>query len=246
MTASRRLAGLALAFLAAVIAITSRQAAQAQELAPAPAFEPLDAIRASAEGYVRSQLGKSSGVVRVSAGALDSRLRLARCGAALHAQLPSGFTLQARATVGVSCEAPTRWTLYVPVTVERQIAVLVLKRAVERDAFLTPEDVSVESRAVTGLDSAYLSDPAELKGRAVRRTLAAGTALTVDMLTPNFLVRRGQDVVLLAGVGTIQVRAAGRALDDAAAGVRVKVQNMSSMRVVEGVAQSSGVVRVDP
>ena len=208
-------------------------------------FEPIEAIRASAESFVRSQLAQSQGAARVSAAPLDERLRLARCTAPLHAQLPSGFTLQARATIGVGCDAP-RWMLYVPVSIERQSHVLVLKHAVDRDAFLSAADVSVETRTTSGLGTAYLADPAELSGRAVRRTLAGGTVLTVDMLTPNYLVRRGQDVILLAGIGGIEVRAFGRALDDAPRGVRVKVQNLSSMKVVEGVAQSSGVVRVDP
>ena len=245
MTIRRRLHCAALSALALATA-AGLPANAAEDDVTAGAFESLTAIRASAEGYVRAQLGATRGVARVSAAALDARLHLARCAAPLHAQLPSGFALQARATVGVSCEAPMHWTLYVPVSVERHIDVLILRHALERDAFLSRDDVSIESRTVTGLDSAYLSDPAELHGRAARRTLAAGTALTVDMLTPNFLVRRGQDVVLLAGMGTFEVRAAGRALEDAPAGVRVKVQNMSSMRVVEGVAQSSGVVRVNP
>jgi flagellar basal body P-ring formation protein FlgA len=205
--------------------------------------EPLATIRAAAEAFVSSQLEHTPGVTHVSAAALDPRLRLARCARPLHAQLANGMSLQARATVGVSCESP-RWALYVAVGVERRIAVLVLRHAVEREALLSGADVSVETRTVTGLDAAFLSDPAELRGRFVRRTLAAGTTLTVDMLTPNYLVRRGQEVVLLAGADGIEVRASGRALEDAPAGAHLKVQNLSSMRVVEGVVTGAEQVRV--
>jgi flagellar basal body P-ring formation protein FlgA len=205
--------------------------------------QPLAAIRATAEAFVRAQLAHTAGVSEVRAATLDSRLRLARCATALHAQLPSGMALQARATVGVSCDSP-RWAIYVPVSVERHISVLVLKHAVEREALLSAADVAVETRTITGLDAAFLSDPVELRGRFARRTLAAGTTLTVDMLTPNFLVRRGQEVMLLAGAGGIEVRASGRALEDAPAGARLKVQNLSSMRVVEGVVAGDGQVRV--
>ena len=208
--------------------------------------EPLAEIRAAAEAYVRAQLVSASGISKVSATALDERLRLARCAAPLQTKTPGGMALQGRPTVAVACERPVRWTVYVPVSVERRIAVLVLRHAVEREALLGAADVTVEMRSVTGLGSAYLSDVTELRGRFVRRTLAAGTTLTVDMLTPNYVVHRGQEVMLLAGAGGIDVRATGRALDDAAAGTRVKVQNLSSMKIVEGVAESADLVRVSP
>jgi flagellar basal body P-ring formation protein FlgA len=205
--------------------------------------QPLATIRAAAEALVSAQLEHTAGVTHVSAAALDPRLRLAHCARPLHAQLVNGMALQARATVGVGCESP-RWAIYVPVIVERRIAVLVLRHAVEREALLSGADVSVETRTITGLDAAFLSDPAELRGRFVRRTLAAGTTLTVDMLTPNFLVRRGQQVLLVAGADGIEVRASGRALEDAPAGAHLKVQNLGSMKVVEGVVVGPAQVRV--
>jgi len=215
----------------------------AQQLPLDERTESVTAIRAAAESFIRSELQGTAGVVNVAA-TIDERLRLARCATALHAQLPPGTSLQTRAMVAISCSSPARWSVYVSVTVEREISVLVLRHAVPRDARLTAEDVNVESRRVTGMGAAFLADPTELRGRSVRRTLAGGTTLTVDMLTPDFVVHSGQQVMLLAGSGPIEVRAAGRALQDAAAGARLQVQNLSSMKVVEGVAESSDTVRV--
>jgi flagella basal body P-ring formation protein FlgA len=213
-------------------------ALQAQE-----SFEPLAAIRAAAETYVRAELPGVPGASVVSAGSLDSRLRLGRCTAPLGAGLPAGATLQARNTIGVSCPRPS-WTVYVPVTVESRISVLILKRPVAAGTRLTREDVEVQTRKVTGLVTAFLGDTSDLKGRTARRALAAGTALAVDMFVADTLVHRGQDVTLVASSGTFEVRAAGRALADAPAGARLRVQNLSSMKVVEGMVESSDVVRV--
>ncbi|MGH8219266.1 MAG: flagellar basal body P-ring formation chaperone FlgA [Steroidobacteraceae bacterium] len=202
------------------------------------------AIRAAARDFVRAQLAHTAGISTLEVGTLDDRLRLARCARALHAELPPGMALQARSTVGVRCESPVHWMIYVPVTVERQISVLVLRHAVRRGALVSAADVGIEKRRVAGLGAAYLESPAELAGRALRRMLPAGTTLTLDMFAPDAVVHRGQEVTLLAGSAAIQVRALGRALEDAAAGARLKVQNLSSTKVVEGVAESSGVVRV--
>jgi len=154
------------------------------------------------------------------------------------------MALQARSTVGVTCAGSVHWTVYVPVTVESKINVLVLTRAVNRDARLTAADVTVETRRTAGPGNAYLTAPAELNGRTVRRPLAAGTTLSVDMFTPDLIVRRGQAVTLLSSGSAVEVRANGRAMVDGAAGARIQVQNLSSMRVVEGVVESADLVRV--
>jgi flagella basal body P-ring formation protein FlgA len=218
--------------------------AGSQEVAQLAGMEPISAIRSAALSYVRSLIPGNSGENTVTVGELDARLRLAKCPVALSVALPVGMPLQARSTVGVTCAGPVHWTLYVPVTVESRIDVLVLTHAVARDARLTVADVTVETRKTAGPGNAYLTAPAELSGRTVRRALAAGTTLAVEMFTPDLIVRRGQAVTLLSTGGAIEVRASGRAMTDAAAGARIQVQNLSSMRMIEGVVESADLVRV--
>ena len=218
--------------------------ARAQE--PVRATEPLAAIRAAAQSFAKSQLptGPGAAETTVTAGQLDSRLHLTQCQGPLSANLPAGMTLQARSTIGVTCAGPAHWTVYVPVIVESRVNVLVLKHAVARDAKLAAADVAVETRKVAGPGTAYLNSVPELNGRIVKRPLAAGTTLSAEMFSADLIVHRGQEVTLLAQGGAIEVRASGRVMTDAAAGARVQVQNMSSMRIVEGVVESADVVRV--
>ena len=207
--------------------------------------ESLTAIRSAAQNYVKSLIPPGAGESIVTVGELDGRLRLARCPSnGLSASLPAGMALQARSTVGVTCAGPVHWTVYIPVTVESKINVLVLTHPVNRDARLTAADVTIETRRTAGPGNAYLTAPAELSGRTARRALAAGTTLSVDMFTPDLIVRRGQEVTLLSSGGAVEVRANGRAMVDGAAGARIQVQNLSSMRVVEGVVESADLVRV--
>jgi flagellar basal body P-ring formation protein FlgA len=224
--------------LVAAIALAVSGVVAAQDI------EPVDTIRAKAESFVKSQMPREANVASVTAGTLDSRLRLARCTSGMHAQMPAGVSLQSRTMVGVACDGPVRWMVYVPVTVESRISVLVLKHPVARDARLTIEDVTVESRKVTGLSTAYLTSENDLLARTVQRPLSMGTTLTMDMFKPDLVIKHGQEVTLVAAAGGIEVRAAGRALADAAGGTRLKVQNLSSLKVVEGVVEGPDVVRV--
>ena len=227
--------------LLALTMFASGSAALAQD---AGRIEPPESIRAAAEAFVKSQLPQEASVASVTAGALDSRLRLVRCTGGLRPQLPAGAALQSRTVIGVACAGPVHWTVYVPVTVESRISVLVLKHPVPRDARLTIEDVTVETRKVTGLSTAFLTAVTDLEARTVQRPLPMGTTLTIDMFKPDLVIKHGQEVTLVAAAGGIEVRATGRALADAAGGTRVKVQNLSSLKVVEGVVEGPDLVRV--
>lgn len=216
-----------------------------------PAFaqeiQSLEAVREAAQAYVLKQVpSQKPGNVQVNVGALDERLRLASCAQPLKAALPTGATFRARMTVGVSCTAPTTWTVYVPVNIETQTSVLVLRHAAARGARLTADDVEVQTRTVSGAGDDYLTESTELAGRTLKRPLGAGAALTAEAMVADSLVKRGQQVTLLAAAGGMEVRARGVAMNDAPAAGRIKAQNLSSGRIVEGIVESADVIRVSP
>lgn len=207
--------------------------------------QSLDAIRTAAEAFVQTQLPSGAAKHHVSAAPLDPRLRLAACAAPLEAFSQSATPMRARTTIGVRCSAPVSWTLYVPVSVEVEASVLVLRRALARRARVALADVEPQVRRLPGASVNFITDVASLQGHRLKRSLPAGAALTVDALAPDILVRRGQQVTLIAANDQVQIRAQGHALSDGAASERVRVQNLSSLKVVEGVVESGGVVRVD-
>jgi flagella basal body P-ring formation protein FlgA len=211
------------------------------------AAEPLATVRAAAEGLIRSQLRGVAYDVHVQAAELDPRLHLARCPAALAGSLPSGAELGAHAAVRVSCPAPgSPWAVYVPVDIQSDISVLVLKQSALRGTRLSAAQVSAETRRVPGLAVGYVTDVASLAHRTLTRSLAAGTALTADALLADWIVRQGQEVTLIASAPGISVRATGKALQDGREGARVRVQNLASLKVVEGVVDANGVIEVTP
>lgn len=206
--------------------------------------QSLESIQAAAEQFVRSSLPENSGKQFVTASRLDPRLRLEECAAPLEAFSQGTAMSAGRATIGVRCPAASPWTIYVPVTIEVEVSVLVLRRPLARRARVTLADVEPQVRRLPGSASIFINDVASLQGHRLKRALPVGTALTVDMLQPDLLVRRGQQVTLIAANGPVQIRAQGQALTEGAAADRVRVQNVSSLKVVEGVVESDGVVRV--
>jgi flagellar basal body P-ring formation protein FlgA len=235
-------AALAVAALA-LVAWSSRGAVAEIRAAAHTGVEPVEAIRDAAVAYVKSQLPASE-LASINAGSLDDRLRLPRCAIALDVEPIAGTQSMSNSTVSVGCDYPAHWKVFVPVTVVRHVPVLILRHAVARGAHLAASDVIVQIRAVRGFAAPYLGAAAQLGGRSTERTLAAGTALTADMFTLDPVISRGQDVTLVVQTDGLMVRAAGLALDDARLGQRLRVENLSSRRIVQGVAEPSGVVEV--
>jgi flagella basal body P-ring formation protein FlgA len=212
----------------------------------AQAAQPLTDVSAAASAFVSTQLHTDRGApsaVHVTISALDPRLRLPLCSHSPEGFAPTPLRAAARMTVGVRCKQPA-WTIYVPVSVETELRVLVLRKAALRHATLSAEDVDTQTQRVAGLADSYVTDVTQLQRRHLRIAAAQGTALTLDLLVADVLVKRGQRVTLVAAAGGLEVRADGEAIADATPAGRVRVLNLTSRKIVEGQAESSDRVRI--
>jgi len=210
------------------------------------AIQPLQSISDAAAGFVRSQMPPGQADIVITAGRLDPRLRLARCGGPLETSFLSGGRLQAQVSVAVGCRMAADWTIYVPVTVQSRISVWALRAPRVQGARLSAADVTAETRLVSGLAVGYVTDVSQHARATLRHPLPAGAILTSDDLLPDYMVRQGEQVTMVAGIDGIQVRASGLALQSGRYGALIRVQNASSAKVVQGIVEADRVVDVTP
>jgi flagella basal body P-ring formation protein FlgA len=217
-------------------------------LAPARGQAPLqslEGIRDAAESAVRGVIDPALPGVKLETVPLDPRLRLSGCPRKLDTFANAPRHSQSRVIARVSCASPA-WTLNVPVEVRRTHTVLVLRRPFGRGESIAPADVVAQKRELPGLVSPFVARPEDLAGRLTRRPLPEGTAVTAEALSAALLIKRGQLVTLVAQSAGFEVRAPGRAMADAAANQRIRVQNLNSLKIIEGLADNDGTVRVVP
>ncbi len=214
-------------------------------LAAAPAWaDPQDPaqVQAAVEAFVRAQTVSLPGRVEVGVGAVDPRLKLARC-ESLDAFLPAGARLWGNATVGVRCASPKKWSLFVPVQVQVWADVVVSARALTRGQTLTTADLASQQLDLAQLPQGVFTDPNLLFGKLVTASVAGGTPLRHDMLRAARVVLQGQTVrVVFTGDG-LSVSSEGRALGNAGVGEAVQVR-MASGKLIKGIVQAPGTVEV--
>ncbi|MGQ0621255.1 MAG: flagellar basal body P-ring formation chaperone FlgA [Panacagrimonas sp.] len=201
----------------------------------------IDEVRDAALRHARTTIADDD--ARIEVGALDARLRFAACDAPLAARTASEAGNGGAMSIEVRCDT-AGWKLFVPVTIRLQVPVLVAIRPLARGATVSAADIEIQIRDRATLGVAYLGSPDQLGGQVLARAIPAGSVLTAGALMPVRLVKRGQAVTLIGRSGRFQIRAQGKALGDASAGQLIRVENLSSRRVVEGEVNADGTVQV--
>lgn len=213
-------------------------------LGQAAGIQSLSSIRETARAYVLEQVSRQSGEVKVVAGRLDPRLRLAACGHALTGFLPAGSRRIGAITVGVRCDGQVPWTLYVPVTVHVYGPIVVAARTLPRGTILQAGDLKTERRDLSRAIPGYLGNLKNALGMVLLRPLAPGNVLNESAVKPRQLVRRGERVTIVAQLNGLVVRSAGTALTNGAYGQMIRVRNTSSKRIIDAIVDAPGIVKI--
>jgi flagella basal body P-ring formation protein FlgA len=181
---------------------------------------------------------------RLIAGPINEHVQLERCSLPVKPAVGAGGHMRDRILVELRCPGMPAWHLYVPVRVVGTSPVTLAARAIVAGTVLTDKDVRVEQRDVTSLPPGFMDDPTVAVGLTASRPISSGAVITNQFLLAAKAVQRGQSVTLVADAGAMTVRMAGRALSDGLINQRVKVENLSSGKVVEGIARSEQVVEI--
>lgn len=202
-------------------------------------------IISTVKRFISSHVQKiHKGEFTIKVGRIDPRHRLARCSLPLEAQLTGNNFRSSAMTVAVRCAKPSPWLLYVPGKVSIYKTVFIARHTITRGRRILASDLHKSRRDITTLHYGYIDNQREIVGKIARRVVFANTVLKPQMLSLPLLVKRGQTVILIAETHGIQVRMSGKALGSGPAGHSIRVRNLSSRRIVEGIVVKSGVVKI--
>jgi flagella basal body P-ring formation protein FlgA len=209
-------------------------------------FQDIAQLETLAKSAAAALLPPPTDRQRVQVGPIQRNLELPNCENAVKSGIAPGLRERGRVLVELRCEggARTAWHIYVPVRIVGTSPVAIAAHAIVLGSVLTARDISVEQRDLTTLPPGYLDDPAIAVGLTAARAIAGGAILTNQQLLGTRAVQRGQTVTLVADVGGMSVRMAGRALSDGLINQRIRVENLSSGKIVEGIARSEQVVEI--
>ena len=199
----------------------------------------------AAEQFLSSQNSlKQYSKKTIKIGHIDPRLSLAKCQESLDTYLAPGAKVIGKTTVGVRCNAPKPWALYVPVTVNVYQHIYQTATHLPKGHVIGEADIESVEHDLSQLHRGYFTDKSKIIGQQTRRHLNQSKVLTPSSIKPALLVKRGERVALQAKSKAYTVKMNGTAMMDGAKGEKIRVKNLSSERIIEGIVTQNGVVTI--
>ena len=170
-----------------------------------------------------------TGVTRVEVvvGQLDTRLRLAPC-ERVEPYLPNNARLWGKTRIGLRCaQGPSRWNVYLPVTVKAFGRGLVATAGIPSGSVLKAGDLIEAEVDLAENSMPALVDADRAIGRTVSQSLRPGQSLRAGHLKPRIWFAAGDTVKVLALGPGFALEAEGQALSNGVEGqpARIRTEN---------------------
>jgi len=171
-------------------------------------------------------------------------MRMPMCDKELTASLESPARPLGRVTVKVRCEGSSPWTVFVPAQVRRFREIVTTTRPLKRAGIIEPQDVTLRERDISVINQGFLTSVDEAIGQKLTRPTVADQVITLVHLEQAEVVRKGDQVVIIARSGTLAVRMPGEALANGGLKEQIRVKNLNSNRVIKAQVIAPGQVEV--
>lgn len=175
---------------------------------------------------------------------LDNRLKLSACSVPVDKTVTSASPLASQVSVRLACTGLSPWAIYVPVRVDSFATVAVASRSLHRGQQLTSKDINFARVNTTQLSGGYFEAADGLIGMELKRGIRAGATLTKNTIKAPTIVKRGETVSLEATAAGIAVITNAKALSAGKLGQQIRVQNLSSKRLLSARVIGPGRVQV--
>jgi flagella basal body P-ring formation protein FlgA len=211
-------------------------------VAPPMTKQNLASIKTKITEFLETQTIGYPGKVSLHAGAIDPNLKLAQC-PDMQVFMPTGSRAWGKTSVGVRCNAPNVWTIYVQATVNVIAQYLVAASPLAQGQTVTEQDMMFESGDLTQLPAGVFTEQSQAIGRTVNISMNAGAVLRQELLKVAPVVQLGQTVMVTSKGNGFSVSAEGLSMAKANEGQVVQVK-VASGQIVTGIARNGGQVEV--
>lgn len=147
-----------------------------------------------------------------------------------------------RQRLTVRCDGLPGWPLNVTAQANVFAQALVATRTLERGQLVTAAMLERQEVNLGKQRRGVIADLDQVVGLSTKRRIRPQQVLNNDLLISPWLVRRGDNVVMHAQSGEIHAAIEAMALEDGRLGMRVRVKNPSSGKVIDAQVTGPGEV----
>ncbi|WP_036181287.1 flagellar basal body P-ring formation chaperone FlgA [Marinomonas sp. MED121] len=149
-----------------------------------------------------------------------------------------------RTTYAISCDQPV-WQSFLPVSQKILVSAVKAITPIRRKQTINESNTVIAKVDLTQVRGQIYSPNQAPYGLIAKRNININTFITKQLTELPIIVKRGQNILISAQSGQINVRMNGIAAEDGTLGQQIKVKNISSGRFVYGKVVSEGEIRVN-
>lgn len=158
-------------------------------------------------------------------------------------QITSDTTsIMGRQQLTLTCPDTPGWAVKVTVDTTLFVPAVFAQTVIERGDTISAGQLKVEELDISKARRGFFHDIDEVTGKGAKRRLRANQLISPNLLAKPLLVRRGQQVKMIANHDGIAATTLGEALEHGEQGEVIRVKNLRSEKIVEAQVIESGVV----
>jgi flagella basal body P-ring formation protein FlgA len=177
-------------------------------------------------------------------GNIDPRFNEKVCSVPLEFSLNRSPLTQANLTVLAECKDQTPWKIYITSKFNVYGDVVYASNSIPRSHSIQKQDLEIKEIAINQHYYAHFSSIDEVIGMIAKRSIRQGSPIQANLLQAPKLVKRGDEVVIVASTQGIMIKMRGTAMQDGELGQQISVKNNQSERIVKARVSDSGLVSV--
>jgi flagella basal body P-ring formation protein FlgA len=203
-------------------------------------------LKGAASRYLQEQIATSypDSTAEVSIGPVNDRLSSTECTSASFF-VTAGSHLWGSGMLGMQCDAPTSWNMYLSYRIRLRGPALVALRPLASNYAPNAQDLAKREIEYQTDPGRYPRDPDNLHDATLTMPIAKGTPLTIDILRVPPIIQAGQEVRIIANGPGFQISQVGIAQQQAGIGDLLRIK-LSSGRYIQGTVQEDGTVYIKP
>jgi flagella basal body P-ring formation protein FlgA len=149
-------------------------------------------------------------------------------------ELPRNYTFFGKGAVLVKLfvDGEEYKSLWAKTLIRLYTDMVLASRPILRNELIKEEDLKVERRLVASVPQGVFDDVDEIKGMRAKRKIGKDAVITQSVITLPELFKRGSMVSILLKKGGLAISAKGKAMEKGVKGKVIKVENISSKKVV--------------
>jgi len=210
-------------------------------------FEDRLDLNAQLDGFLNTHaqlLAEKGYRSEVSVGNIDPRMGVYSCITPIEFSFNRAPILQKHVTVKAECQDTKPWKIHLSINFEIYASSVIAATPIPRGQVIGEAQLDEKELIINqGQHSGY-SHKKDLLGKVAKRSIRAGAIIQASFVKAPQLVKKGDNVVIIASNDFISVKMNGTALTDGLLGQQISIQNNQSKRIIKGKVLRTGVVTI--